>query len=464
MLAKEKTIPRDSPLTIANMPLTARHWYIVFVASMEQLIGASLSTIVGIIIPLLNLILHPELSSTVQGFMGASGLIGIAMGSAIIGPLSDKHGYAAWFKICPTLILAGSIIACLFPNSVTICLGLLLAGFGLGGGYTLDSSYISELMPDKWRSFMVGVSKAASAIGFIIPAVIALIILRLFPTPDSWRYMICIIGVLALITFLLRVCWPGSPQKLALQGKFAAAQKAASYFFGKKQQLKITNYNTVNTSTQDITKNRNSVWQLFKGRNLCKVIYSGVPWACEGLGVYGIGVFLPVLIMSLGIDNSTATGIPKIVNSIGITAIINFSILPGFIIGLIVVRRMNHNTMLWSGFAGSAIAMGVLLSAYCLHWPSYISICAFAAFEILLNAGPHLVTFIIPTEIYQVEDRGAGTGVADFLGKLGAILGVFFMPMLLKYGGMKLVLSVTIAVMIAGGIISLIFGRPAMKN
>lgn len=442
----------DKPKTlINNLRLTRRHIYIVTVGSMEQIIGASLSTIVGIIIPMLNLLLHPELSATVQGVMGAAGLIGIAAGSAIIGPLSDRQGYLGWFRVCPVLIIAGSVVASLSPSALSICAGMFISGFGVGGGYSLDSAYISELMPDKWRGFMVGVAKASCALGFILPAALAVLILKIEPSPHVWRQIVWIMGALGLVTLLMRLRWAQSPVWLEARGDDNGAQKAARFFFGASA--------TVEREPQSSSVKSSGLRNLFKGKNLIRVIYSGIPWACEGLGVYGIGVFLPLLIMALGIDDSSATGIPKIVNSIELTAVINFCILPGFVLGLLVVRRLNHGFMLWFGFVGSAMGMGLLLAAYLLHWPLWVSVVSFMLFEILLNGGPHLVTYIIPASIYPVEDKGAGTGVADFLGKLGAIIGVFFMPMWLHDGGVTLVLIITIGVMLLGALISVIFGR-----
>lgn len=436
---------------ISELRLRPRHLYIVAVSSMEQLIGASLSTIVGIVIPLLNLFLRPELSATVQGFMGAAGLIGIAIGSAVIGPLTDRHGYLKWFRMCAVLIIAGSVVGSLSPAAWVICAGMFIAGFGVGGGYTIDSAYISELMPDKWRSFMVGVAKAMCAVGFILPAVAAVVILHIRPNADVWRSIVWIMGALGVITLIMRLRWAESPGWLMSQGRPDEARKAAQFFFGQDAE--------VMASTPALKKATGSFGALFRGKNLARVIYSGIPWACEGLGVYGIGVFMPLLVMALGIDTTHASGIAQVINSVELTAMINFCILPGFVIGLLIVNKMSHYTMLWGGFLGSAAGIGLLLAAYMLEWPVWVSIVAFMMFEILLNAGPHLVTYIIPTAIYPVECRGVGSGVADFLGKSGAILGVFFMPMWLKEGGITLVLIITICVMMAGGIVALIFGR-----
>lgn len=451
MTSTVSTQSSNNPNLISQMALSPRHWWIELVSSMEQIIGAAESTIVGIIIPLLNMMLHPELSAVVQGIIGAAGLIGIALGAAIIGPLSDRQGYLGWFRACAVIVIIGSMVALLVPDPWLIIGGLFIAGLGVGGGYSLDSTYISELMPDKSKGLMVGTAKALSAIGFLLPAVIAIFILRAYPSPESWRWMVGMLTAMGVLTFAMRIRWAESPVWLLGKGRQAEALKAAQFFFGPKAMVK-----ELPAKKGD---SRVSMAALFKGENLKRVIYSGIPWACEGLGVYGIGVFLPVLVMALGLEPEHITGIPRVINSVEVTAIINFCILPGFVFGLIFVNKWNHAAMMTWGFIGSAFGMGLLLVAYLLHWPIWVSIAGFAIFELTLNLGPHLITYIIPAAIYPVELRGAGSGVADFLGKVGAIVGVFIMPILLRSGGMKLVLIVTISVMVLGAVISVIYSR-----
>ncbi len=198
---------------------------------------------------------------------------------------------------------------------------------------------------------------------------------------------------------------------------------------------------------------------MFKEKNLSDVVFSGIPWACEGLGVYGFRVFLPVLIMAFGMGSPHLTCMDKVIESVENTTIVNCFILPGFIIGLLLVRRINHVKMLYWGFIGSALGLGILLWASLAHLPSWVMIIGFLIYELSLNAGPHLITYIIPAAIYPVADRGAGSGIAALLGKTGAIAGVILMPILLSAGGIKLVLIVSIAVMLLGALIGLIFGK-----
>ncbi len=440
---------------ISTMPLRRGHYKVLAVSMMEQIIGAALSTTAGIIIPMIVLIGHPHLSSLVQGLVGATGLVGIACGSAVIGRLSDREGYLGWFRVCPLLIVCGSAIVYFFPSLLGLVAGLFVVGIGVGGGYSLDSSYISEIMPDKWKLFMVGVAKGSCALGFLGAAVACLVILRLDPRPEIWHSLILIVGVLGLLTFLMRLSWRQSPHWLMMKGETAKAEEAVKFFLGS--DVVINKPAPAESSQADVP----ATWgDMFNGDNLKKVILTGIPWACEGLGVYGFGVFLPVLIMALGLTPSHSSGgLPAIVHSIDMTAIVNFFILPGFVLGLIFVNKINHIKMLAGGFLACSLGLLLLLVAYVFKLPAAVSVAGFVIFEIFLNAGPHLVTFILPSQVYPVSDRGAGSGIAAMIGKIGAVVGVVLMPVLLDWGGMVLVLTVSLLVQLAGAVIAWIFGR-----
>jgi len=147
-----------------------------------------------------------------------------------------------------------------------------------------------------------------------------------------------------------------------------------------------------------------------------------------------------------------------------LTTWINLCILPGFVLGLLLVNRWYHvRTQTW-GFILCAAGMGILLAAYEFHWPVWIAVSGFMLFELFLNAGPHLMTFIIPPQIYSVAERGAGAGLAAAFGKLGAVAGVVVIPILLKWGGASLVLWVTIGVLLAGALVTAVVGREVLPD
>lgn len=454
MNTKENSNPET--MNLATMPLRGRHYWIVTVCSLGQLIGTAVATIVGVIIPMLNIILHPELSGFMQGLIGAIDLAGICIGAIVFGRLSDKYGYLLFFRLCPMLIFIASTIAVFAADVVSLTVCLFFVGFGIGGEYSLDSDYVSELMPDKYRSLMVGVTKTASALGNIIAAAVCFGLLMYWRDAEFWSRLMWIISIIAAVMFLVRIKFYQSPGWLLSKGKDAEAQEAVKKFLGNDVIL------TIPAPTKPVVKEEKTGFFRFIITNWRKVMLSGVPWACEGLGVYGIGVFLPILVMALGLEHIIPgqAAIFHVADSVKITLYISCIILPGFIFGLWLINKKYSITAIQTwGFLLCTLSLAILMPAYSLHWNKWIAIGAFMAFEFFLNMGPHLITYVLPPKAYPVAQRGQGVGLAAAVGKIGAVLAVFIIPILLQAGGAMLVLGVSAAVMAIGAIITFAFRK-----
>lgn len=449
--------PADAQTDMDTMPLRWGHFRVLIVASLGQITGAGLATLVGIVLPMIQLFRHPELSSLQQGLVAATSLVGITVGSVLFGRWSDRRGYLFFFRLCPALILGASLFAFFAADLFGLVVGLFVMGLGIGGGYSLDSDYISEIMPRRWKLTMVGVAKAASALGNIVVAAVCFSLLREWNDPHLWNRLLLLVAILAVVMLLCRIRFEQSPGWLVAHGRIAEAEQAVRYFLGQDVTIgEIRNRPAKSDAPQ-------TSWSdLFKRGQIRKVIFSGVPWACEGLGVYGIGVFLPVLVMALGLESGSESGFARITESVRLTTWINLVILPGFVLGLLFVNRWNHVRMQTWGFILCAAGLALLLTAYRLHWPLWVSVAGFMLFELFLNAGPHLITFILPPQIYSVAERGSGAGVAAAFGKLGAVAGVLFIPMLLEWGGATLALAVTIGVLLAGAAVTAVAGRKVL--
>lgn len=448
-------------IDMATMPLRWGHIRVLIIASLGQVIGQGLATLVGVVIPMVQIVIHPELSAGMQGILGCTALIGRTLGALVFGKLSDRYGYLIFFRLCPILMIVSSLTAYFWHPIPVLLVCLFLMGFSVGGEYSLDPDYISEIMPDRWKLFMVGVAKASASVGSVIVAALCFWMISTWDSAIPWPKLLFIMTGMAGFILLLRLRFAESPGWLMARGERAKAEKAVQYFLGKNVEMPVPPATTAH-STTDATAEKQS--GSFFSRNLKKIIFSGVPWACEGLGVYGIGIFLPILIMALGIDYlpANAPRIEHIVNSVEITIWLSIIMLVGFVVGLLLLKKLYHVKMQAWGFFLSAVGLVILLLAYRLHWATWVAIAGFMVFELFLNAGPHLITFILPTQIYPVADRGTGVGVSAAIGKLGAVAGAFFIPVLLKWGGSTLVLIVTIAVMVIGGIITTWLGRQVL--
>lgn len=464
-----KAKSESSMVDMATMKLRPAHIRVMLVAALGQFLGQGLATLVGIVIPLMQICTHPELSASMQGLLGCISLIGIMVGSAIIGNLSDRLGYLTLFRLCPLIAMAASLVAFIFPHVAVLNICLFIMGFAVGGEYSLDPDYISELMPKKWKVFMVGFAKALASLGSAVVAAICYwLLVSGFKAPE-WPGLFLIVTGITVVMFLLRLPFAQSPGWLILHGRRADAEKAVQKMLGKDVELPPvaaptnSSESAASQASQPAPASQADSHSIleFINNHARKVILTGVPWACEGLGVYGIGIFLPILIMAFKLDTvpADATEMMKITHSVGLTFVLCLVMMVGFIGGLSILRKVKHITIQATGFIFSAIGLGILLASYLLRWPAWIAISGFVIFEMALNAGPHLITFILPTQVFEVENRGTGSGIAASLGKAGAVLGAFLIPVMLRCWGATGVLIVSIIVMIIGALVT-IFAAP----
>ncbi len=437
-----------------TMPLRWGHIKVLMVASLGQLTGGALATLVGVVLPLMESLTNTHLPAFEQGLLASMSLIGIMVGSIFIGEWSDKRGYLRYLRISPALILLGAVMAMLTTSVGMLMLSLFIMGFGVGGGYSLDSDYISEIMPRRWRLFMVGVAKATSAIGNVVMAFACYYILKNWSSTDLWNGMFLLVALLAIVMLLCSVRFAQSPGWLLSRGRREEAERTVRYFLGADVAIGEM------ATPPDVSPSKRS---MLRADNLLRVIFSGVPWACEGFAVYGVGVFLPILIMALGLGKS-GDGVAHIASSVELSAYINIFVAVGFAIGLALVNRLWHTRQQAWGFVVATAGLALLVAAYELHLSKWLMILGFVIFELALNAGPHLITFILPAQIFPVADRGTGAGLAAAFGKAGAVLGVLFIPILMKWGGVMLALAVTAALQIVGAVITMSLGRKILPN
>lgn len=450
----------DGTVNLENMPLCGGQIWVLIVASMGQFIGQGLATLVGIIIPMIELMAHPELPAIVQGVLGCVALCGRTLGTVLFGRMSDRWGYLTVARVCPLLMIVASLIAYFWHPVGLLCICLFVMGLSVGGEYSIDSDYISEIMPKKWKFFMVGAAKASASVGSVVVAALCYFIIRGWTIAASWPNLLFIMTGIAGVILLMRIHFAESPGWLMSHGRTRDAEKAVHYLLGKDVYMPVPPQQAATEGQPS-----DSMWT-FMRKNVRKILFTGVPWACEGLGVYGIGIFIPILIMSLGIDyvSPTAPRMAHIVNSVEITILLSVFMTVGFGMGLAVVRRYYHVSMQTYGFIGSAAGLGVMLAAYQLHWPAWISITGFVLFELFLNAGPHLITFILPSQVYPVIDRGSGVGLSAAIGKFGAVLGAFFIPVMLKHWGCGAVIAVSVVVMLLGALVTGILGPKVLPE
>lgn len=118
-----------------------------------------------------------------------------------------------------------------------------IAALGMGGEWSLGVALVNEIWPGKSRAFLAGLIGAAANVGFLLIAAVNMFVARItavisifFPQTsegwESWRTLMLICAVPALLTFFIRVFVPESEKWERERGAGATAHWATVDLLG----------------------------------------------------------------------------------------------------------------------------------------------------------------------------------------------------------------------------------------
>ncbi|KAF3641025.1 Inositol transporter 4 [Capsicum annuum] len=141
---------------------------------------------------------------------------GAIFGAATGGWLNDTFGRKFSILIADVLFFAGALVMAIAPVPWVIIIGRIFVGLGVGMASMTAPLYISEASPHKIRGALVSMN------GFLITGgqfLSYLINLAFTDVKGTWRWMLGIAGLPAVIQFGLMLILPESPRWLYRKGK-----------------------------------------------------------------------------------------------------------------------------------------------------------------------------------------------------------------------------------------------------
>ncbi|ESQ52196.1 hypothetical protein EUTSA_v10016473mg [Eutrema salsugineum] len=136
---------------------------------------------------------------------------GAIVGAAIGGWYNDMFGRKMSILIADVLFLVGAAVMASAPTPWFIILGRLLVGFGVGMASMTSPLYISEMSPARIRGALVSTNGLLITGGQFLSYLINLAFVH---TPGTWRWMLRVSAIPAIIQFCLMLTLPESPRWL----------------------------------------------------------------------------------------------------------------------------------------------------------------------------------------------------------------------------------------------------------
>ncbi|TRV73051.1 aromatic acid/H+ symport family MFS transporter [Streptomyces sp. 130] len=281
-----------------------------------------------------------------------------------------------------------------------------VCGFGLGALLPIAISYGMEFTSKGRRALATGVIMTAHQTGGALAPLIALWLVD----DHGWRTAFIASAIPALI--LLPIAFkllPESPTNLLTRGRRAEAQALAADFGTELPEPKA---NT--TDKLDALKN------LFRGSQWATTLCFWLTSFAGLLLVYGVGQWLPKIMVDLGYD----TG-----DSLLFSTFLNVGGICGMLIAGRTADRIGPRTVVIAWFVLTAVfvyLMGVEMSVGILY-----AVVFFAG--LLLFSGQTMVYAAVGTH-HNDEDRPTAIGWVSGMGRFGAIFGPWIGGALIEAG------------------------------
>ncbi|WP_338446380.1 MFS transporter [Pelagerythrobacter marensis] len=136
-------------------------------------------------------------------------LVGMAIGSVLIGRIADNVGRRATILGCLTIMAAGMFAAATSPDITMLCIWRVLTGLGLGGMLAATNAATAEVANNRFRSLCVILMAAGYPLGNIIGGSVAAALL----TAYDWRSVFIFGGVASLL--FIPIVWFYAPESIA---------------------------------------------------------------------------------------------------------------------------------------------------------------------------------------------------------------------------------------------------------
>ncbi|KAK7923752.1 hypothetical protein PG985_007823 [Apiospora marii] len=424
-------------------------------------------------------------------------LAGTTVGMIVFGVLADVYGRKSVYGIELCIVVIATIGMTTASTGYAGTMDIYrwigfwrcLLGFGLGAEYPLSAVISAEWSSTKSRARMMAAVFLMQSVGQVAANGFGLAILvgvsqKMGINPEgndvetariidvSWRIIIGIAALPALVSLFLRRLIPETPLYLAKAGKVAAAAEAAGQIYAPDVSILLNEQDSVmvtesisdqptqgmrkmrrgwvGTATAYLGGARDYLRQKDRWRALLGVM---IAWFLLDIAYYGLGLDSPKTISTIWLSgkppysNLTSAGDdcpstntstwkadpsqPGISiyhmlkqDSIRNIETISSDTLLGSVVVLLAIDYLPRVTWMAWTFVALAALFAVNGGTFFVTFETdkhALTITLYVLAQVLFNLGPNTMTFIIPAELFGTEYRAAFYGLAAASGKLGAI-------------------------------------------
>ncbi len=398
----------DVAEVIDQRPLSALQILVLFLAGLTIVLDGLDIQAVAFAAPAIAADLGLQRASL--GPIFSAGLVGMALGSMLMGPVADRYGRR--FSVLLSVSAFGSFtfLTAFASNSAELLAFRFLTGLGLGGALPSLVVLVGEYSPKRIRAICAGVVLAGVPIGGLVGGLLATWAIPRF----GWPSVFLIGG--GLPALMLPLLWLKLPESI----RFLVGRGASGAARVRGIMLRIDPEGDYGSGAVFVDAHPPAE-ALSRGVPIGKLFGDGVArdtlllWAAfftNLMGIYFLVSWIPTLLVDAGYSIAKATSASVALNSGGAFGLVGL----GWIVNRfgIPVRYV----------IAAALLIGSVHVALVGMLATNLTLMLMAVFVAgIFVMGTQGQLFNLGSSLYPTEVRATGLGWAVGIGRIGSVLG-----------------------------------------
>ncbi|MBB2921260.1 sugar porter family MFS transporter [Cellulomonas cellasea] len=347
-----------------------------------------------------------------EGLVTSSLLFGAAFGAVIGGRVSDRRGRRTNILILAVIFFFGALGCALAPGTEWLIAFRFLLGLAVGGASVTVPVYLAEMSPTAKRGRMVTQNELMIVTGQLLAFTInAFLGAVLGHEGNTWRWMLVLPTIPAVLLWFGMLVMPESPRWLAANGRGAdalALLKRVRHTDSEAAQ----ELDGIEAAVREEAELERASFKDLATPWVLRLVLLGVGIAVvqQITGVNSIMYYGTEILRNAGFEDQAAL-VGNIAN--GVISVV------ATLVGIWLLGKVGRRPLLITGLAGTTTALlligvfsRVLEGSDALPYVVLALTVTFLAFQ---QGAISPVTWLMLSEIFPLRLRGLGMGVSVFI-------------------------------------------------
>ena len=328
-------------------------------------------------------------------------LVGMAIGSLVLGGLADRIGRRATILSCLVLMTIGMIGAATAGGIATLCIWRVLTGLGIGGMLAATNAAVAEAANAKQRSLAVVLMAGGYPVGTIVGGSVSALLLAHY----DWR-AVFLFGAVCSALFVPLVLWR-APESIAflMHSRPDDALAQINRTLGRMGHAPVSAL----PAPEAAAARKVPVVALFSSALLRPTVVLTIAYLTHIMTFYFILKWIPKIVVDMGFPAPQAAGVLVWASIGGATG----SLVLGLLTGRIRVLALTITAMLVS------TALVILFGQGQSDLAALSTVAAMAGFA--TNAGV-VGLYALVAQAFPTSVRATATGFVIGIGRGGSAL------------------------------------------